>query len=91
MEDYLIAQSRAREIRERYVAALMNLPPVQRAAWVLCKDELLTHEEAEPMLVPALHWRTARSTLRRKPLQDAEVSFLLRSRRHKSRRFEGGQ
>jgi len=77
VEDYLIGRSRADTIRERYVAALMNLPPVQRAAWVLCKDELLSQEEAEPMLVPALHWRSARAALRRKPLQGAEASFLL--------------
>ena len=77
MEEYLVAECHAREIRERYVAALTNLPPVQRAAWVLCKDELLTHDEAEQMLAPILHWRSARATLRRKPLQDLEVSFLL--------------
>jgi DNA-directed RNA polymerase specialized sigma24 family protein len=77
MEERLVAECRAREIRERYVAALTNLPPVQRAAWVLCKDELLTHDEAEQMLAPILHWRTARAALRRKPLPDAEVSFLL--------------
>jgi len=77
IEEYLVAECRAREIRERYVAALKNLPPVQRAAWIFCKDELLTHDEAEPMLAPILHWRTARAALRRKPLQDAEVSFLL--------------
>ena len=77
MEDYLIAESRAHEIRQRYVAALTKLPPGQRAAWVLCKDELLTNDEAEPMLAPILRWRTARAALRRKPLQDAEVSFLL--------------
>jgi DNA-directed RNA polymerase specialized sigma24 family protein len=76
-EEYLVAECRAREIRERYVAALKNLPPVQRAAWIFCKDELLTNHEAEPMLAPILHWRTARAALRRKPLQDAEVSFLL--------------
>jgi hypothetical protein len=77
MEDYLIAESRAREIRERYIAALTNLPPVQRAAWVLCKDELLPWNQAERMLAPILHWRTARAALKRKPLQDAEVSLLL--------------
>ena len=77
MEEYLIAECRAREIRERYVAALTDLPPVQRAAWVLCKDELLTHDEAEPMFAPILHWRTARTVLRHKPLQDLEASFLL--------------
>jgi DNA-directed RNA polymerase specialized sigma24 family protein len=77
VEERLIARSEAREIRRRYITALIKLPPVQRAAWVLCQDELLTHEEAEPMLVPALHWRTARAALRRKPLQDSEVSLLL--------------
>jgi DNA-directed RNA polymerase specialized sigma24 family protein len=76
-EEYLIAECRAREIRERYVAALTKLPPVQRAAWVLCKDELLTHHEAAPILALVLHWRTARAALQRKPLQDTDVSFLL--------------
>ena len=77
IEECLVAECRAREIRQRYVAALKNLPPVQRAAWVLCKDELLMHDEAEPMLAPILHWRTAPAALGRKPLQDAEASFLL--------------
>jgi DNA-directed RNA polymerase specialized sigma24 family protein len=77
IEEYLVAECLAREIRQRYVAELKNLPPVQRAAWIFCKDELLTHDEAEPILAPILHWRAARAALRRKPLQDAEVSFLL--------------
>ena len=77
IEECLVAECRAREIRQRYVAALKNLPPVQRAAWILCKDELLTHDEAAPMLAPNLHWRTARNALRRKPLQGLEASFLL--------------
>jgi len=77
IEEWLVAQCQAGEIRERYVEALTKLPPVQRAAWVLCQDELLTRAEAEPLLGPALHWRTARAALSRKPLQDAEASDLL--------------
>jgi hypothetical protein len=66
-----------REIRMRYIRALEKLPPIQRAAWILCKDELLTQDEAEPLLVPPLHWRAARAALVHKPLPDAEVSRLL--------------
>ena len=73
----LIREAEAREIRKRYIEALAKLPAIQRTAWILCRDELLTSREGEPMLVPVLHWRTARSALRRKPLRDAEVSGLL--------------
>ena len=77
IEAWLVMQARNREIRERYAAALAHFPPVQRAAWILCRDEVLAPQQAEPLLVPLLHWRTARAALKARPIQDDEVSCLL--------------
>jgi hypothetical protein len=77
IEQFLVNQCRNKEIRERYVAALQQVGPVQRAAWILCKDEILTTMQAEPLLATALHWRSARAALRARPIQDAEASRLL--------------
>jgi hypothetical protein len=76
-ETRLVFQSWADEIRKRYIWALTQLPPIQRTAWILCKDELLTQGEAEPLLVPPLHWRAARAALMHRPLPDAEASRLV--------------
>jgi hypothetical protein len=76
IEQFLINQSRNKEIRQRYLSALKKVGPVQRTAWILCKDEILTPMQAEP-LATALHWRSARAALRARPIQDAEASRLL--------------
>jgi hypothetical protein len=77
VEQSLLVHVRNREIRRRYVAALKKLAPVQRAAWILCTDELLGPKEAERLLLPLLHWRTARVAVRTKPMKDGEASRLL--------------
>jgi hypothetical protein len=76
IEQFLINQSRNKEIRQRYLSALKKVGPVQRTAWILCKDEILTPMQAEP-LATALHWRSARAALRARPIQDMEASRLL--------------
>jgi hypothetical protein len=76
-EERLVLQCRNREFRQRYVAALKKLGSVQRAAWILCKDELLTREQAEPLLASTLHWRTARVALGARPMKAVEASHLL--------------
>ena len=77
IEKRLIDREHAYNFRKRYIAALEKLPPIQRVAWILSKDEFLNPDEAEPLLAAALHWRTARAALTRRPLPDAEVSGLL--------------
>jgi DNA-directed RNA polymerase specialized sigma24 family protein len=77
VEQWLVLQVRNFEIRECYVAALKKLGPVQRAAWILCQDELLTSKEAERLLIPTVHWRTTRAAFGTMPMQDAEASRLL--------------
>jgi hypothetical protein len=76
-EERLVLQCRNHEFRQLYVAALKKLGAVQRAAWILCKDELLTREQAEPLLASTLHWRTARVALDARPLKAVEASHLL--------------
>jgi hypothetical protein len=76
-EERLVLQCLNHEIRQRYVAALKKLGPVQRAAWILCKDEFLTREQAEPLLASTLYWRTARVALDARPMKAVEVSHLL--------------
>jgi DNA-directed RNA polymerase specialized sigma24 family protein len=76
-EQWLIFKARNREIRQRYVAALKKLTPVQCAAWIIHKDELLTPGEAERLLVPLLHWKTARSAARTKPMKAGEAARVL--------------
>jgi hypothetical protein len=71
---------RNREVRLRYRAVLKKRPPVQRAAWILCKDELLKPEEAERLLVPLLHWITARAGVQTKPMKAGAGSLCLLAR-----------
>jgi hypothetical protein len=77
VEQSLILRDRNLEIRKRYMAALKKLGPVQRAAWILGKDELLTLKEAAPLLPSTLHWRTARVALGARPMKAGEASRLL--------------
>ena len=80
IEDRLVACCCRSEIRAAYLATLKELPAVQRAAWILCKDEVLRSAEAELYLAPLLHWRTVRSVLRAKPLSIADASRRLNRR-----------
>jgi DNA-directed RNA polymerase specialized sigma24 family protein len=77
VEQSLIFRVRNLEIHRRYVVALKKVAPVQRAAWILCKDELLRPKEAERLLVPLLHWRPARAAVRTKPMDAGEAARVL--------------
>ncbi len=72
------AQIYALEMHNAYLAALRKLPPVQRAAWILCRDPLLlTDDEAEALLRPALSGPQAKRAAKKRPMtvEDAAEFF----------------
>ncbi len=70
------AQVDAREMRSRYLAALRKLPPLQRAAWILCRDPLLSDDEAEALLQPALIGPEAQRAAKERPMSVEDATRL---------------
>ena len=71
------AQALTREMHSRYLAGLREVPPLQRAAWVLCRDQLwLSDAEAEALLVPALKAPQAKQAATQRPLSVEDATSL---------------
>jgi len=81
IEKHLVRLDHRRQLRDRYIAALWAIDDVRRAAWILCRDEFLTSEEAAQMISPAVPSKTARKALRgARPMCGADASQLLHRR-----------
>lgn len=63
------------EMHTRYLAGVRELLAVQRAAWILCRDPLLlTDNEAEDLLLPALTEPQAKCAVKDRPLSVKEAA-----------------
>jgi hypothetical protein len=70
------AQAYAREIHSSLLAALEKVPALQRAAWILCRDPLLSDEEAEAFLQPALSVPAAKRAAKERPMSVEDAAGL---------------
>jgi hypothetical protein len=71
------ARLMAREAHSQYLAGLTQLPPIQRAAWILCRDPLLLSDaEAEALLRPALSGPQAELAVKQRPMSIEDASRL---------------
>jgi hypothetical protein len=71
------AQVFAREMHSRYLAGLREVPPLQRAAWIVCRDPLLlSDEEAESLLESVLTGPQAKQAAKQRPLSVEDAARL---------------
>ena len=71
------AQVLEQQMHNRYLAAVRELPPLQRAAWILCRDPfLLSDEEAVRLLEPALSGPQATAAVKQRPLSGEDAAQL---------------
>lgn len=71
------AQVFARQMHSRYLAGLREVPPLQRAAWIMCRDPfLLSDDEAEALLEPALAGPQAKLAAKQRPLSVEDAARL---------------